>query len=178
MSRIAKLPILVPLEVKITLNKNKIKVKGPNGILIYNINKNVEIKYINNVLKFNVKKKNMYAWSQAGTCRSLINSMILGVTDGFFKKLYLFGVGYRVLEIKNNIISLSLGYSHIIKYKFPLDIIIKNISQNEILIEGIDKQKVGQIASDIRSYRVPESYKGKGIRYENEYIRIKEAKKK
>ncbi|WP_343190250.1 50S ribosomal protein L6 [Buchnera aphidicola (Mollitrichosiphum nigrofasciatum)] len=178
MSRIAKFPVLVPSDVEVILSVKKIVIKHNNRTLKHYINKNVNIKYIDKYLTFNVKKNNSNSWAQAGTCRSLVASMILGLTVGFERKLQLVGVGYRVINIINNVISLSLGYSHIITYKFPNDIFIENTKPTEILIKGVDKQKVGQVAADLRSYRIPEVYKGKGIRYQDEFIRIKEAKKK
>jgi len=116
-------------------------------------------------------------WALAGTMRSLINNMVIGVTKGFIKKLNLVGIGYRV-SIKERIVTLSLGFSHLIDYILPSDIIAECPNQNEILLKGLNKQLVGKVAADLRSYRQPEPYKGKGIFYSDEIIRIKETKKK
>lgn len=179
MSRIAKANIFVPSNVKIKIDNQKIFIEGKNGKLNVSIHFSVKVKYKNNILKFlpykNIKRQN--SWAQAGTTRSLVYSMILGVTKGFDKKLNIIGVGYRVF-IKDNILNLILGFSHVIYYKIPNNIKITCPNQNEILIQGINKQLVKQTAAEIRSYRRPEPYKGKGIRYDNEVVKIKEAKKK
>ncbi|CAL4324622.1 50S ribosomal protein L6 [Buchnera aphidicola (Thelaxes suberi)] len=179
MSRIAKLPIKVPLNVDVVLNKQRITIIGNKGTLNYDIHKSVKVIFDSNrYLKFCIQKNaDNIAWSQAGTTRSLLFSMIEGVTNGYQKKLILFGVGYKAILL-NREIHLSLGYSHIIKYLVPNDIIIEIPIQTEIIVKGIDKCLIGQVAANLRKFRIPELYKGKGIRYENEIIRIKEAKKK
>ncbi|QJC28224.1 50S ribosomal protein L6 [Enterobacteriaceae endosymbiont of Plateumaris braccata] len=176
MSRIAKNPIFIPDNVKIIINKQKIIVKGKNGILKILINPLIKIKINNKQLLFLPKRNNNNVWSYAGTSRSILNSMIIGVTKGFFKKLILFGIGYRV-TLNKNILNLMLGYSHPIYYTLP-EGIKADINQNEILLKGSNKQLLGQVAANIRSYRTPEPYKGKGIRYSYEKIKIKEIKKK
>ncbi|WP_343192092.1 50S ribosomal protein L6 [Buchnera aphidicola (Formosaphis micheliae)] len=178
MSRIAKNPIVIPDGVEINLKGRKIVIKGTNGELRYIIHKNVMIERKDSILIFNVVLDNSYNWSQAGTSRALIYSMIKGVTGGFVKILQLIGVGYRVSLVNETVINMLLGYSHPIKYKLPYGIQAKITSPTEIIITGADKQLVGQVAANLRSYRVPEAYKGKGIRYNNEVVRLKEAKKK
>ncbi|WP_343153526.1 50S ribosomal protein L6 [Buchnera aphidicola (Mindarus keteleerifoliae)] len=180
MSRVAKRPILIPEGVKISFDKKKFLVKGKLGILIYDINDNVQINYKNNKISFKIKKKCNAndSWVQAGTARSLINSMIIGVSQGYEKKLQLIGVGYRVSLVQNNIIKMFLGYSHPIEYSAPDEVQVIVPSQTEILLKSSNKQLIGQVAANIRSFRPPEPYKGKGIRYADEIVRIKEAKKK
>ncbi|QJC29116.1 50S ribosomal protein L6 [Enterobacteriaceae endosymbiont of Plateumaris rustica] len=177
MSRIAKNPIFIPDNVNIIINKQKITVQGKNGILKSIVNPLIKIKIENKKLLFLPKKNNNNVWSYAGTSRSILNSMIIGVTKGFSKKLILFGIGYKV-SINNNILNLMLGYSHPIYYTLPKGIQANCKNQNEIFLKGPDKQLLGQVAANIRSYRTPEPYKGKGIRYSYEKIKIKEIKKK
>ncbi|QJC28675.1 50S ribosomal protein L6 [Enterobacteriaceae endosymbiont of Plateumaris consimilis] len=177
MSRIAKNPIFIPDEVKVSINKKKIIIQGKNGILTNIINPLVKVKIHNKQLFFVPKINNNNSWSYAGTSRSILNSMIIGVTKGFSKKLILFGIGYRV-TLNKNILNLMLGYSHPIYYTLPEGIKADCTIQNEILLKGSNKQLLGQVAANIRSYRTPEPYKGKGIRYSYEKIKIKEIKKK
>ncbi|QCI22335.1 50S ribosomal protein L6 [Buchnera aphidicola] len=178
MSRIAKRPILVPSNVNVELHEQVISIQGKYGHLSRTIHQSVKIEYLENKIMFFPRAGFSDSWAQAGTSRALVNSMIIGVSEKFTKKLQLSGVGYRVSMAKNNVISMSLGYSHPITYSLPQGISIENPSPAEIIVKGIDKQLVGQIAANLRAYRVPEPYKGKGIRYSNEIIRIKEAKKK
>ncbi|QIE02187.1 50S ribosomal protein L6 [Buchnera aphidicola] len=178
MSRIAKCPIIIPSDINVQLDLPIISIQGKYGQLSRVINKSVNIEYLNNKICFSPRSGFSDGWAQAGTARALVNSMIIGVSKQFIKKLQLSGVGYRVSITSDNIINLSLGYSHVIKYYIPQGIKIDNPSPTEIVIRGIDKQLVGQIAANLRSYRKPEPYKGKGIRYLNEVVRIKEAKKK
>ncbi|QJC38599.1 50S ribosomal protein L6 [Enterobacteriaceae endosymbiont of Donacia fulgens] len=177
MSRIAKKFIFIPNDIKITINGQNIIIKGNNGILENTFHKTIKIILNKNKLLFEPKIKCKNGWAQAGTASSLMNSMIIGVTIGFSKKLILFGVGYK-FSIKNNIINLILGFSHPINFNLPKGIIGKCLNQNEILLTGANKQLLGQVAANIRAYRPPEPYKGKGIRYNNEIIKIKETKKK
>lgn len=178
MSRIAKMPVIIPKKVTIHMNDRMIIVKENIRSLSITrvLHESVAIKKIDNKLFFSVKKGFLNAWAQVGTARSLVNSMIIGVTDGFIKKLQLVGIGYRAI-IKKDIINLSLGFSNSIDYKLPEGVFANCPSQTEITLRGIDKQVVGQVAADLRSYRKPEYYKGKGIRYFNEIIRTKESKK-
>ncbi|MGK2896894.1 MAG: 50S ribosomal protein L6 [Candidatus Makana argininalis] len=177
MSRISKIPIYIPLGVNIILNRKKIIIKYFKKKLIFNLNKNIKIKYLENKINVYPKIKNKKNWSIAGTTRSILYNMVKGITIGFIKTLKLIGVGYRA-EIKKNILILSLGFSHNIEYKIPIDVIIICPIQNEIVIKGCNKQIIGQIAAEIRSYKKPEPYKGKGIRYINEIIHLKDKKKK
>ncbi|QCI20631.1 50S ribosomal protein L6 [Buchnera aphidicola (Brachycaudus cardui)] len=178
MSRVAKCPICVPSDIDIELNSQVIFIKGKYGHLSRTIHRSVKMTYLNNQIIFSPRLSFSDAWAQAGTARALINSMIIGVSKKFSKKLYFSGVGYRVSITKGNIINMSLGYSHAITYLLPKNINVENPSPTEIIIQGIDKQLVGQIAANLRSYRIPEPYKGKGIRYSDEVVRMKEAKKK
>ncbi|AGS06741.1 50S ribosomal protein L6 [Candidatus Profftella armatura] len=177
MSRIGKMPIFIPPNVEVTLNSNKITLKGPLGILKQNKNNLVNIKNDSNVLYFTAINNSRIAKSMSGTMRSIINNMIIGVTKGFEKKLQLIGVGFRA-KIEKNYLNLILGFSHPILYKIPFDIICETPSQTEILIKGINKQAVGHVAAEIRRYYKPEPYKGKGVRYLNEIVILKETKKK
>ncbi len=177
MSRIAKKPIFIPDNILIKIKKNKIFFFKGDFSFEQKLNVNVKLKIKNNYIYFNVlDKKN---WVFAGTLRSIINNIILGINNNFSKSLILIGIGYKVFLFNNNILSFVLGFSHKIEYKIPLGIKIICPSSNEIIVSGFNKQLVGDVAAKIRSYRVPEKYrKGKGIRYKNEIIRIKEQKKK
>ncbi|WWP01977.1 MAG: 50S ribosomal protein L6 [Candidatus Dasytiphilus stammeri] len=177
MSRIAKLPIKVPKEVLILIDKQFIIIKSKKGKLSQIIHEAVKINLIDENLLISPRKGFIDGWAQAGTTRAIINNMIIGVTKGFIKKMLLVGVGYRAL-INDNVLSLYLGFSHLIKYPLPSEINVECPSPNEIILKSFDKQLLGQIAANIYSYRRPEPYKGKGIRYANQIIRIKEAKKK
>ncbi len=178
MSRVAKQPIFVPSDIDVQLNSQVILIKGKYGHLSRIVHQAVKITYLNNKIIFSPHSGFSDGWAQAGTSRALVNSMIIGVSKKFSKKLQLSGIGYRITITKSNIINMSLGYSHIITYCLPEGIHAKSPSPTEIIIEGVDKQLVGQISANLRSYRVPEPYKGKGIRYSDEVVRIKEAKKK
>ena len=177
MSRIAKAPINVPAGVEVTLKGQEITVKGKNGELTRTINDAVEVQVNDNVITTLPREGVANAWAQAGTARALVNNMVVGVTEGFTKKLTLKGVGYRA-AIKGNAVGLTLGFSHPVEHELPAGIKAECPSQTEIIITGCDKQLVGQVAADIRSYRQPEPYKGKGVRYADENVRTKEAKKK
>jgi large subunit ribosomal protein L6 len=176
MSRIAKAPITVPAGVEVTVNGQDIKVKGKNGELTRTINAAVEVSLNDNVIT-TAPREVVNAWAQAGTARALINNMIIGANEGFEKKLQLVGVGYRA-AVKGKVLDLTLGFSHPVNFEIPEGITIEAPSQTEIVVKGADKQLVGQTAANIRSYREPEPYKGKGVRYADEYVRRKEAKKK
>ncbi len=177
MSRIAKSPISIPQGVKVNLQGQSITVEGPKGRLERNIHQEVELKLDENVLTFASRSKTKKSSALAGTTRALVNNMMLGVTNGFEKKLKLIGVGYRA-ELQGKTLNLTLGFSHPISFEVPDAISIETPSQTEIVVKGIDKQKVGQIAANIRAYRPPEPYKGKGVRYADEVIMMKEVKKK
>ncbi|MEZ9701185.1 50S ribosomal protein L6 [Vibrio sp. 10N.261.46.E12] len=177
MSRVAKAPVAIPAGVEVKLNGQEVTVKGSKGELTRVLNSAVVIAQEENNLTFGPKEGVTNAWAQAGTARALVNNMVVGVTEGFTKKLTLKGVGYRA-AMKGNSVALTLGFSHPVEHALPEGIKAECPSQTEIIITGCDKQVVGQVAADIRSYRAPEPYKGKGVRYADENVRTKEAKKK
>jgi len=177
MSRIAKAPVTLPAGVEVKISDAQITVKGKQGSLDLDLHSSVSIKQEDNVLTFvpaNAEKKSN---ALAGTFRSLVNNMVTGVSQGFEKKLVLQGVGYRA-KAAGSTLNLSLGFSHPVDYVLPEGVTVETPSQTEIVIKGVDKQKVGQVAAEIRGYRPPEPYKGKGVRYADENVRRKEAKKK
>ncbi len=177
MSRVAKAPIAVPSGVTITLNGQTVVVKGKNGELTLNVNPAVEIVVDGNVVRTNPRDGFENADAQAGTARALINNLVTGVAEGYTRKLELVGVGYRA-KAEGKVLNLSLGFSHPVAFEVPAGITVETPSQTEVLVKGADKQLVGQVAANIRAYRKPEPYKGKGVRYANENVRRKEAKKK
>ncbi len=177
MSRIAKAPIAIPAGVEVTLTAEKISVKGKGGQLELDVHSSVEIKEEDNTLSFAPRSAEKQANALAGTFRSLVNNMVVGVTAGFEKKLVLQGVGFRA-KASGKTLNLQLGFSHDINYQLPEGVSAETPSQTEVVIKGIDKQVVGQVAAEIRGYRPPEPYKGKGVRYADENVRRKEAKKK
>ena len=177
MSRVAKAHVAIPAGVTITLSGQDIKIKGPMGELSHTIHSDVVVSQEEDNLITNIVADVKGAWAQAGTVRSLINNMVEGVSKGFEKKLLLNGVGYRAKAAGKNL-NLSLGFSHPVDHAIPDGITVETPSQTEIILKGADKQLVGQTAANIRAYRKPEPYKGKGIRYSDENVRRKEAKKK
>ncbi|QBY03934.1 50S ribosomal protein L6 [Thalassotalea sp. HSM 43] len=177
MSRVAKAPVAVPAGVTVTLSGQEITVKGPKGELSRSINALVAVSQEENSIKTGVATESKAAWMQAGTARALINSMVVGVSEGFEKRLILNGVGYRAKAAGQNL-NLSLGFSHPVEHAIPAGVKCETPSQTEIVLTGADKQVIGQVAANIRAYRKPEPYKGKGIRYSDEVVRRKEAKKK
>ncbi|MEE9423215.1 MAG: 50S ribosomal protein L6 [Gammaproteobacteria bacterium] len=177
MSRIAKKPIEVPSGVEIKLAGQQVTVKGSKGALEHEINSAVEMKQDDNVLTFAPRDGSKSAMALAGTTRALINNMVEGVSNGFEKKLQLVGVGYRA-QVQGKKLNLTLGFSHPVDHEIPENVTVETPSQTEIIIKGIDKQVVGQVAAEIRAYRPPEPYKGKGVKYVDEIIVRKEAKKK
>lgn len=177
MSRVAKAPIVIPAGVEIKLNGQEISIKGKKGELSRVVHPFVEVKQVENELQFAPACNEPTAWAQAGTARALVNSMVVGVTEGFTKKLLLVGVGYRA-QVKGNVVSLALGYSHPIEHVLPQGVVAECPTQTEIVLQAVDKQLIGQVAADLRAYRKPEPYKGKGVRYADEVVRTKEAKKK
>ena len=177
MSRVAKAPVLVPAGVTITLSGQDIKVKGPVGELSRTIHSDVVVSQEESSIITNIVADVKGAWAQAGTTRALISNMVEGVSKGFEKKLVLQGVGYRA-KAAGKSLDLSLGFSHPIKHAIPEGITCETPSQTEVVLKGADKHLVGQTAANIRAYRKPEPYKGKGVRYADEYVRRKEAKKK
>ena len=177
MSRIAKNPIIIPKDVEINLDGQQITVKGKKGTLISSLHKKVQINFKSGVINVEYDRNDKLVNALSGTTRAIINNMVHGVNFGFEKKLVLVGVGYRA-QSKDKLLNLALGFSHPIEYEIPNGIVIETPTQTEIVIKGCDKQIVGQVAANIRSYRPPEPYKGKGIRYSDEVIVRKEAKKK
>jgi large subunit ribosomal protein L6 len=177
MSRIAKAPITIPKNVDVTLAGSNMTVKGSKGQLSFDFNPMVGITVADNVIQMQWDKDNKEAIAQAGTARAIANSMVIGVSDGFEKKLSLIGVGYRA-QAKGDVLSLSLGYSHPVDYQVPNGVTVETPTQTDIIIKGSNKQQVGEVAAKIRAYRPPEPYKGKGVRYSDENVVKKEAKKK
>ena len=180
MSRVAKAPILLPAKVELTFGANTVTVKGPKGTLTQHCNKLVSITLSDsdsNVVNFKPASNDPNAWAQAGTVRALVHNMIHGVTVGYDRTLELVGVGYRAAA-KDNVVTLSLGFSHPIEYILPEGVVAETPNNTTIILKGIDKQRVGQVASEIRAFRPPEPYKGKGVKYAGEQIVRKEAKKK
>lgn len=175
MSRIAKYPIPIPAGVEVNLGADAVTVKGKKGALSLDLHPAVEIVNKDNVLTFAPRDPKSDA--MAGTFRALLNNMVTGVSAGFEKKLELVGVGYRA-QMQGKSLNLSLGFSHPVLYPIPEGITIETPSPTEVVVKGTDKQKVGQVAADIRAFRPPEPYKGKGVKYADEVIVRKEAKKK
>jgi len=177
MSRIAKMSITIPEKVEIIVTETHISVKGHLGCLSQELNSLVKIERDDTVLKFLPIGDDNKADAMSGTLRALVNNMVNGVTKGFEKKLILVGVGFRA-QVQEDNLNLSLGFSHPIVCKIPDGVSIVSPTQTEVLVKGIDKQRVGQVAAEIRAYRVPEPYKGKGVRYSDETVILKETKKK
>jgi large subunit ribosomal protein L6 len=177
MSRVAKAPVDLVSGVEVTIAGQAVTVKGKNGTLTRTFNDAVEIKQEDNQLVTLPRAEAANGWAQAGTARSILNAMVIGVSQGFEKKLELNGVGYRA-QAQGSKLNLTLGFSHPVVYEMPAGITVETPSQTEIIVKGADKQAVGQIAANIRGWRPPEPYKGKGVRYSDEIVRRKEAKKK
>ncbi|MFK0570038.1 50S ribosomal protein L6 [Endozoicomonas sp.] len=177
MSRVAKSPVAIPAGVEIKHNGQNLVIKGSKGQLELSVHANVEVAQEENVLTFAPRDGAKYSRALAGTTRALVNNMVTGVTAGFEKKLQLVGVGYRAMA-KGTTLTLNLGFSHPVEYALPAGVTAETPTQTEILVKGIDKQLVGQVAAEIREFRRPEPYKGKGVRYADERVRRKEAKKK
>ena len=176
MSRIANAPVQLPGGVEVTLG-DEISVKGGKGSLSLAPSTLVEVSQEDNVLRFKSTSGDRKARALAGTYRALVQNMVTGVSEGFTKELELQGVGYRA-QAQGKKLTLSLGFSHPVEYEVPDGIEIETPSKTQVIVKGIDKQLVGQVSAEIRAYRPPEPYKGKGMRYANEYVRRKEAKKK
>ena len=175
MSRIANKPVDIPSGVDIKVDGQNVRAKGSVGEMEITLHPSVKVEQQDATLK--VKADNEQSIAMAGTMRSLLDNLVVGVSKGFEKKLELVGVGYRA-QSKGKSLNLSLGFSHQVDYPVPEGITIETPSQTEIVVKGFDKQKVGQVAAEIRSYRPPEPYKGKGVKYADERIIRKEAKKK
>ncbi|MCK7459268.1 50S ribosomal protein L6 [Idiomarina aminovorans] len=177
MSRVAKAPIEIPAGVEVTLNGQEVTIKGAQGSLSRVVNNAVELVKEESELRTNARESVANSTAQAGTARALLQNMVVGVTKGFERKLQLMGVGYRA-QAQGNKLNLTLGFSHPVEFEIPEGITIDTPTQTEVVVKGADKQLVGQVAANIRAYRKPEPYKGKGVRYADEQVRRKEAKKK
>ncbi len=177
MSRVAKNPIVVPAGVEVTLAANKISVKGPKGALSQELKGDVSVERQGDVLLCKATNDTQQANAQSGTIRALLANMIIGVNQGFERKLTLVGVGYRA-QAAGDALNLTLGFSHPVVHKMPAGVKVATPTQTEIVLTGSDKQQVGQVAAEIRAYREPEPYKGKGVRYADEVVILKETKKK
>jgi large subunit ribosomal protein L6 len=175
MSRVAKDPIQLPKGVEIKLNGSDLTVKGGKGSLALSLSDGIQISQDDNVL--NLSYSNSQLGAIAGTTRALVNNMVKGVSEGWEKKLLLNGVGYRA-KVTGNIVNLTVGLSHPVDYQLPEGVSAESPSPTEVILKGIDKHAVGQAAAELRSFRPPEPYKGKGIRYADEIVHRKEAKKK
>lgn len=177
MSRVAKNPVVLPQGVEAKFGAGVLTIKGSLGSLSVPLCESVDIKLDENALVFAAKDESKFARSMSGTLRALVNNMVTGVSKGFERKLQLVGVGYRA-QAQGDVLNLSLGFSHPVAHQMPEGVKAETPSQTEILIKGIDKQKVGQVAAEVRAYRAPEPYKGKGVRYADEQVVLKETKKK
>ena len=177
MSRIANYPVVVPDKVEVSVGADEISVKGPLGTLTRKISQRVKIERIEDRLEFKMNENSRQANALSGTVRAIVANMVTGVTKGFERKLTLVGVGYRA-QAQGDKLNLTLGFSHPVVHQLPQGIKAETPTQTEIVIKGTDKQVVGQVAAEVRRYRSPEPYKGKGVRYTGEQITLKETKKK
>ena len=177
MSRIAKNPITIPAGIEVKVSGSLVSVKGSKGQLEMQLHNSVQIDLSDSTVNVKWNQSDKKATAQAGTARANIANMVVGVSQGFEKKLNLVGVGYRA-QVKGKVLNLSLGFSHPVNFTMPEGIQIEAPSQTEIIVKGIDKQQVGAVSADIRAYRPPEPYKGKGVKYADEHIVRKDAKKK
>jgi large subunit ribosomal protein L6 len=177
MSRVGKMPIALPKGAEATIAAEQITVKGPLGTLTQSLNGLVKVRNDNGTLMFEPANDSREANAMSGTLRALVNNMVNGVTKGFEKKLSLVGVGFRA-QAQGDKLNLSLGFSHPVVHQMPVGVKCATPSQTEIVISGVDKQRVGQTAAEVRAYRSPEPYKGKGVRYVDEVVTLKETKKK
>ena len=174
MSRVAKNPISLPSGVEVTIDSGNVSAKGPKGELFMELHPSVILEQEDKILRIRLSEEGSTAI--AGTMRSLVSNLVTGVAEGFERKLTIVGVGYRA-QAEGARLTLSLGFSHPVVYKVPAGITVETPSQTEVLVKGADKQKVGQVAAEIRSFRPPEPYKGKGMRYSDEHVIRKQAKK-
>ena len=177
MSRIAKYPVALPKGVDVNVAAGQISVKGPLGMMARAADPNVEVKKDGESLVFRAVGNSNHANAMSGTMRALVANMVTGVTKGFEKRLTLVGVGFRA-QAQGDKLNLSLGFSHPVVHQMPKGVKVATPTQTEIVISGIDKQLVGQVAAEVRAHRAPEPYKGKGVRYADEAIILKETKKK
>ena len=177
MSRVAKNPIVLPAGVEVTLAANEVSVKGPLGTLKQTLNNDVAVARVGEQLQCSATNESMQANAMSGTVRALIANMVVGVSKGFERKLALVGVGYRA-QAAGDTLNLTLGFSHPVAYKMPPGVTVATPTQTEILLKSSSKQQLGQVAAEIRAFRSPEPYKGKGVRYADEVVILKETKKK
>lgn len=177
MSRVAKNPIVLPQGVQVSLTANEIAVKGPLGAIQFPVNPAVKVEQEGDALLCRPVEGVANSGALSGTVRAIVANMVAGVSKGFERKLTLVGVGYRA-QAQGDVLNLTLGFSHPVAHKMPAGVKVETPSQTEIIIKGIDKQLVGQVAAEVRAYRKPEPYKGKGVRYADEVIVLKETKKK
>jgi large subunit ribosomal protein L6 len=177
MSRIANYPVIVPDKVEVTINHDEVSIKGPLGTLTQKLSPRVKLERVEDRIEFKVNDNSRQANALSGTARALVANMVTGVTKGFERKLTLVGVGYRA-QAQGDKLNLTLGFSHPVVHQLPQGVKAETPTQTEIVIKGTDKQVVGQVAAEVRRYRSPEPYKGKGVRYTGEQIVLKETKKK
>ncbi len=177
MSRVAKKPVAIPAGVEVKIEGDAVAVKGAKGQLQFTLHPDVRVEREGDELRVTARGNGKQANAMAGTTRALVSNMVTGVSQGFEKKLTLVGVGYRA-QAQGKTLNLTLGFSHPVNYPVPEGVTVETPSQTEVVIRGVDKQQVGQVAAEIRAYRPPEPYKGKGVRYADEQIVLKEAKKK
>ncbi len=177
MSRVAKKPVAIPAGVEVKIEGDAVAVKGAKGQLQFTLHPDVQVEREGDELRVTARGNGKQANAMAGTTRALVSNMVTGVSQGFEKKLTLVGVGYRA-QAQGKTLNLTLGFSHPVNYQVPDGVTVETPSQTEVVIRGVDKQQVGQVAAEIRAYRPPEPYKGKGVRYADEQIVLKEAKKK
>ena len=176
MSRVGKMPIPLPSGVEVTIAGQTVSIKGAKGEMSHRVHDLVKVALDEGIINVSANNGSQSSNALSGTTRALLNNMVTGVSTGFTRKLEIVGVGYRA-QVQGQKLNLSLGYSHPVEYAIPEGITVETPSQTEILIKGVDKQQVGQVAANIRAYRKPEPYKGKGVRYGGEVIVKKEAKK-
>ncbi len=177
MSRVAKNPVAIPAKVEVALSANSISVSGPLGKLSHPLTDAVKLEREGDSITFKASNDSHHSRAMSGTLRSLVANMVQGVSQGFTRKLNLVGVGYKA-QAQGSTLNLDLGYSHPINHKMPEGVTVQTPTQTEVVLTGYDKQVVGQVAAQIRGYRSPEPYKGKGVRYSDEVVVIKETKKK
>jgi large subunit ribosomal protein L6 len=177
MSRVAKNPVVVPSGVEVALAANEVSVKGPLGTLKQALTSDITVVREGDNLLCKVQNDSMRANAMSGTIRALLANMVLGVSKGFERKLTLVGVGYRA-QAAGDTLNLTLGYSHPVSYKMPAGVKVETPTQTEVVLKGANRQQVGQVAAEIRAFREPEPYKGKGVRYSDEVVILKETKKK
>ncbi len=176
MSRVAKNPIIIPDGVNISVDDKNVTIKGSKGELDFSLSLSISLNIDDNAITVSYDESNQKSVALAGTTRSIINNMIIGVSVGFEKKLELIGVGYRA-KASGKLLELTLGFSHPVKYQLPDDVQVETPSQTEVVLKSHNKQILGQVAAEIRAFRPPEPYKGKGVRYADEQVKRKEAKK-